>query len=158
MGAVRAARQHLEAGMRLAGEAAPTELLFDLGAALVADGASEEAIAIYERLLNLPELSTADRIAVLRQLGQASSVTGQVERTAACYESAVDLAEQEHPALAVGALLDQAFRTRCCSVPGPLYRGLIERPSWPRAAGSCRPRRRPPGARSPIAAATPRAW
>lgn len=109
VGAVGAARQHLEAGMRLAGAAAPTELLFDLGAALVADGASDEAIAIYERLLDLPELSTADRIAVLRQLGQARSVTGQVERAAACYESAVGLAEQDHPALAVGALLDQVF-------------------------------------------------
>lgn len=109
VGAVRAARQHLEAGMRLAGEAAPTELLFDVGAALVANGASEEAIAIYERLLRLPQLSTADRIAVLRALGQASFVTGHVERAAACYESAVGLAEQDHPALAVGALLDQVF-------------------------------------------------
>ncbi|MGB8995506.1 MAG: AAA family ATPase [Pseudonocardiaceae bacterium] len=108
-GAVRAARQHLEAGMKLAGEAAPAELLFDMGAALVANGRSEEAIAIYERLSNLPELSTADRIAVLRELGQASYVTGQVERAAACYESAVGLAEQDHPALAIGALLDQAF-------------------------------------------------
>jgi pentatricopeptide repeat protein len=109
VGAVRAARQHLEAGMRLAGDAAPPELLFDLGAALVAHGASEEAIAIYERLLHLPTLSTADRVAVLRELGQASFVTGQVERAAACYVSAVGLAEQDHPALAVGALLDQAF-------------------------------------------------
>jgi DNA-binding CsgD family transcriptional regulator len=109
VGAVRAARQHLEAGMRLAGEAVPMELLFDLGAALVADGTSEEAIATYERLLHLPELSTADRIAVLRQLGQARAVTGQVERATACYESAVDLAEQDHPALAVAALLDHAF-------------------------------------------------
>ncbi len=109
VGAVRAARQHLEAAMGLAGAAAPTELLFDVGAALVADGASEEAIAIYERLLDLPELSTADRIAVLRQLGEACFVTGQVERAVACYESAVDLAGQDHPALAVGALLDQAF-------------------------------------------------
>ncbi|MGH3999331.1 MAG: AAA family ATPase [Pseudonocardiaceae bacterium] len=109
MGAVRTARQHLEAGMSLAGEAAPTELLFDLGSALVADGASADAIAIYERVLHLPELSTPDRIAVLRQLGQASFIVGHVERAAACYESAVGLAEQDHPALAVGALLDQAF-------------------------------------------------
>ncbi|MGB9281243.1 MAG: hypothetical protein WCB57_14335 [Pseudonocardiaceae bacterium] len=90
--------------------AAPAELLFDMGAALVANGRSEEAIAIYERLSNLPELSTADRIAVLRELGQASYVTGQVERAAACYESAVGLAEQDHPALAVGAQAGLAER------------------------------------------------
>lgn len=117
VGAVRAARQHLEAGMRLAGEAVPTDLLFDLGAALVADGASNEAIAIYERLVHLPELSTADRVAVLCELGQVSFVTGQVERAAACYESAVALAEQEHPALAIGALLDQTFHHQILSGP-----------------------------------------
>ncbi|MGH3781767.1 MAG: ATP-binding protein [Pseudonocardiaceae bacterium] len=117
LGAVRAARHYLEAGMRLAGEAVPTELLFDLSAALAADGASEEAITVYERLLDLPELSTADRVAVLRQLGQAMFVTGQVERAAACYESAVGLAEQDHPALAVGALLDQAFHHQVLSGP-----------------------------------------
>jgi DNA-binding CsgD family transcriptional regulator/Tfp pilus assembly protein PilF len=116
-GAVQAARHHLEAGMQLAGAGAPTELLFDLGAALIANGASEEAIVIYERLLNLPELSTADRIAVLRQLGQTRFVTGQVERAAACYESAVGLAEQDHPALAVGALLDEAVHHQALSGP-----------------------------------------
>jgi tetratricopeptide (TPR) repeat protein len=109
VGAVRAARRHLADGMRLAGEAAPVELLFDFAAALVAAGANEEAIAIYERLLGLPGLSAADRIAALRELGQASFVMGQVERAAGCYESAVALAEQDHPALAVGALLDQSF-------------------------------------------------
>jgi pentatricopeptide repeat protein len=109
VGAIHAARQHLEAGMKLAGQAAPPELLFDLGAALVATGGREEAIGTYERLLGLPELPTADRVAVLRELGQASYLTGQVERAAACYESAVDLAEQNYPALAVGALLDQAY-------------------------------------------------
>lgn len=117
VGAVRAARQHLAAGLSLAGEAAPTELLFDLAAALVADGASEEAIAIYERLLHLPELPATDRIAVLRELGQASFFTGQVERAAACYDSAVALAEQEHPALAIGVLLDQAFHHEVLSGP-----------------------------------------
>ena len=108
-GAVRAARQHLTAAMELAGEAAQADLLFDLGAALVADGASGEAAIIYERLLNLPELPAADQVTILRGLGQASFITGRVERAAACYESAVELAEMDHPALAVGALLDQAF-------------------------------------------------
>lgn len=117
MGAVCAARQHLEAGMKLAGEDAPTELLSDLGVALVADGASKDAIAIYDRLLNLRELSTADRIAVLRQLGEASFITGEVERAAACYESAVSLAEQDHPPLAIGALLDQAFHDQALFGP-----------------------------------------
>ncbi|MGH3865022.1 MAG: helix-turn-helix transcriptional regulator [Pseudonocardiaceae bacterium] len=117
VGAIRTARQHLEAGMRLAGEAAPAELLFDLGTALAAGGANEEAITIYERLLHLPALSTADRIAVLRELGQASYVTGRVEHSTACYESAVALAEPEHPALAIGALLDQAFQHQTLSGP-----------------------------------------
>ena len=117
LGAVQAARHYLEAGLRLAGEAVPAELLFDLSAALAANGANEDAIAVYERLLQLPELSIADRVAVLRQLGQATFVTGQVERAAACYESAVALAEQEHPALAVGVLLDQAFHHQVLSGP-----------------------------------------
>jgi tetratricopeptide (TPR) repeat protein len=110
VGAVRAARQHLADGMRLAGETAPVDLLFDFAAALAASGASDEAITVYERLLRLPELSIADRIAALRDLGQASFVMGQVERAAGCYESAVGLAEQDHPALAVGVLLDQSFQ------------------------------------------------
>ncbi|MGH3774109.1 MAG: helix-turn-helix transcriptional regulator [Pseudonocardiaceae bacterium] len=117
VGAVRAARAHLAAGLRLAGEAAPTELLFDSAAALVADGASEEAIAICERLLHLPELSTADHIAVLRELGRASFFTGQIERAIACHESAVALAEQEHPALAIGVLLDLAIGQEILSGP-----------------------------------------
>ncbi|MGH3823479.1 MAG: hypothetical protein ACRDRA_11720, partial [Pseudonocardiaceae bacterium] len=108
-GAVRAARQHLAAGVQLAGAAAPIELLFDFGAALVSSSANDEAIAVYERLLGLPELSTTDRVAALRELGQASFIIGQVERASGCYESAVGLAEQDHPALAVEALLDQSF-------------------------------------------------
>jgi ATP/maltotriose-dependent transcriptional regulator MalT len=116
-GAVRAARQHLDNAMLLAGETASTELLFDLGAALVADGCSEEAVAVYERMLHLPELQTADRVAVLRQLGQASFFAGQVERSSACYESAADLAEQDHPVLAVGALLDLACHHLTLSGP-----------------------------------------
>jgi tetratricopeptide (TPR) repeat protein len=110
LGAVHAARQHLAAGIRLAGETAPPALLFDFSAALVAGGGHDEAIAIYERLLGLPELSTAERITALSELGQASFLVGQVERAAACAESAVGLAEQDHPALAVGALLDQSFQ------------------------------------------------
>jgi DNA-binding CsgD family transcriptional regulator len=109
VGAVRAARRHLEAAISLAGVAAPTDALFDLGAALLADGASEEAISVYTRLLDSPQLSTAERVAVLRQLGEATSVTGAVERALASYEAAVDLAEQDHPALAVGAMLDLVF-------------------------------------------------
>jgi tetratricopeptide (TPR) repeat protein len=109
VGAVRAARQHLESAISLAGKAVPTELLFDLGAALVADGSSENAITVFERLLDRSELSTTDRIAALRQLGEARSLTGYVEEAVACYEAAVDLAERDHPALAVGALLDQVF-------------------------------------------------
>jgi DNA-binding CsgD family transcriptional regulator len=117
VGAVRAARHYLEAGIRLAGEPAPPGLLFDLGAVLVADGASEDAVAVYEQLVGFPQLSTADRIAVLRQLGHALFITGRIERAAACCESAAGLAEQDHPALAVGALLDQALHYRTHSGP-----------------------------------------
>jgi hypothetical protein len=56
-------------------------MLFDVGAARVADGASEEAMAVYERMLRLPE---ADRVAVLRHLGQVSFFIGQVDRSGAC--------------------------------------------------------------------------
>lgn len=109
LGAVRAARQRLAAAMRLAGEGASVELLFDFGAALVAGGANDEAVAVYERVLAVPGLPTADRIAALRELGQVSLIIGQVERAAGCSESAVELAGQDHPALAVAALLDQSF-------------------------------------------------
>lgn len=109
VGAVRAARAHLEAAIKLAGKLVPLDVLFDLGAALVADGASQQAISVYEQLVDLPQLTTADRIAVLRQLGEARTTIGQVERATACYEAAVDLAEHDHPALAVGALLDLVF-------------------------------------------------
>jgi tetratricopeptide (TPR) repeat protein len=145
VGAVRAARQHLESAINLAGKVVPTELLFDLGAALVADGASGEAITVYERLLDRSELSTTDRIAALRQLGEVRTLTGHVEAAAACYEAAIDLAERDHPALAVGVLLDLVSSTRCCSVPEPLCRGLSELPSWLPHLGLCRPRRRHPG-------------
>jgi predicted ATPase len=47
VGAVRTARQHLETGLELAGAAVGAELLFDLGAALAADGAGEKAVATY---------------------------------------------------------------------------------------------------------------
>ena len=117
VGAVRSARHYLEAGIRLSGEPAPTGLLLDLGAALVADGASKEAIAVYEQLLCFPELSTADRIAVLRQLGHALFIIGQFERAAACCESAAGMAEADYPELAVGALLDQAFHHQTTSGP-----------------------------------------
>lgn len=116
-GAVRAARAHLDNAMRLAGQTASTEMQFDLGAALVADGAAEEAMAVYERMLQLPELTTAHRVAVLRHLGQVSFFAGQVNRSTAFYETAVDLAERDHPALAVGALLDQACHQ--LTVAGP---------------------------------------
>ena len=109
VGAVRAACQHLADGMRLAGQAAPPELSFDFAAALAAGGVTGEAIAVYERLSGSPDLPMADRIAALRELGQASFFMGHVERAAGCFESAVGLAEQDHPALAVGALLDQSF-------------------------------------------------
>jgi DNA-binding CsgD family transcriptional regulator len=115
-GAVQAARQHLEAGRGLAGADVPPGLLFDLGAALVASGASEEAIGVYEQLL-CAELPITDRIAALSQLGQAAFLTGQVERAAACSESAAALAEQDHPELAVGALLDQALQHQAHSGP-----------------------------------------
>ncbi len=108
-GAVRAARARLDAGIRLAGETVPPDLLLDFAAALVADGASQEAISLYERLVDLPDLSATDRIAVLRQLGEARTSIGQVEQAAACYEAAVGLAEPNYPALAVGALLDLVF-------------------------------------------------
>lgn len=116
-GAVRAARYYLEAGIRLADEPAPAGLLFDRGAALIADGASEDAVAVYEQLLGFPELSTADRVAVWHQLGHALFIIGWIERAAACCESAAGLAEQDHPELAVGALLDQALHYRAISGP-----------------------------------------
>jgi DNA-binding CsgD family transcriptional regulator len=111
MGAVRAARRHLEAGVALAGTSVSPELLLDLGAALMADGAGEAAVAVYKRLLQHPLLSEGSRVTALRQLGRVAFSNAQVERAARWFEAAIDLVARDHPDLAIGALLDQAIQT-----------------------------------------------
>jgi len=108
-GAVRTARRHLEAASELAGDAATPDLLLDLGRALIADGAAQAAIGVYERLLLRPDLAEATRITALGQLARAAFIGGQVELAETCFETAVGLAEESHRDLALQALLDHAF-------------------------------------------------
>lgn len=111
VGAVRAARRHLEAGVDLADDGAPANLLLDLGAALMADGAVEAAVSVHERLLRHPSLSEPARIAALRQLGRAAFNTGDLVGAGRWFEAAVRLTSDDHPELALAALLDQSFLT-----------------------------------------------
>lgn len=144
-GAVRTARRHLEAACELAGDSATTQLLLDLGRALVADGAAQAAIAVHRRLLVRPDLDEATRITALGQLARAAFTSGQVELAESCFESAVGLAEEAHRDLALHALLDHAF-FRLVDGPGPPLL-LLERARRLAAAAS-----------APLAASAEAAW
>jgi tetratricopeptide (TPR) repeat protein len=108
-GAVRTARRHLEAAGDLAGDAATPELLMDLGKVLVADGATQLAIEVNQKLLLRSGLDETTRITALGQLARAAFTGGQLDFAANCVETAVGLAEDSHRELAFRTLLDHAF-------------------------------------------------
>lgn len=109
-GAVRAACRYLQAGAQLAGDDAPAELLADLGQALLADGANEAGIAVYQRLLHHPALPTPVVLTACRQLGRAAFHIGRVEQADRWFDAAVH-ASDDQPQLALGALLDRVLLT-----------------------------------------------
>lgn len=117
-GAVKTARRHLEAAAGLAGDAASDELLVDLARALLADGASRQAVEVCERALHLERSSTATQASAVGLLGRARFHTGDVGRAGACFAAAVRLTEGDRPDLALGALLDQTFLTWAHLGPG----------------------------------------
>jgi DNA-binding CsgD family transcriptional regulator len=107
-GAVGAARRHLQAAVDLAGPAAPAELVFDLGRALIAGGDHGAGVARYEDLLSRADLPSETRLAILGQLSQARLYAGRIAEAEAAMEEAQRLAGPGRRDLAAGAMVDHA--------------------------------------------------
>ena len=93
VGAVGAARRHLEAAIDLAGSTAPAELVFDLGRALIASPGDHQAgVARYQELLARADLPGDLRLAVLVQLSHAHMAAGLITEAETVLDEAVRLA------------------------------------------------------------------
>jgi len=115
-GAVRAARRHFEVAVELAGESPPGELLLELAAASLADGATEDAIGLDERVLGTPSLPDAIRATALSHLGRSAFVAGHLQRASVAFEAVARLSHVDRD-LRVSAMLDYAFWTWACMGP-----------------------------------------
>jgi DNA-binding CsgD family transcriptional regulator len=107
-GAVAAARRHLQAAVDLAGTAAPAELVFDLGRALIAAGDHPAGTARYKELLTRADLPGDLRLAVLVQLSHAVLAAGQPAEAGTALAEVLRLAGPGQRDLAAGALADHA--------------------------------------------------
>jgi DNA-binding CsgD family transcriptional regulator len=107
-GALGAARRHLQAAVDLASPPAPTELVFDLGRALIAGGDHAAGVARYEELLARAGLPGERRLAILGQLSQARMYAGQIAEAEAAMEEAQRLAGPDRRDLTAGAMVDHA--------------------------------------------------
>jgi DNA-binding CsgD family transcriptional regulator len=116
-GALENAARYLRAAAGLAGGRAGVDLLTELGNTLLAAGRPAEAVPVYERLLEHPELPADTRVAALRMLARAYSATGAYNTADARFEQAVELAADTQPAAAIDALLDQAVMSRITAGP-----------------------------------------
>lgn len=96
--------------MDLAGKAAPPELIFDMGQALMADGDHPAAAALYEELLVHPDIGGGTRLATLRQLSRATFHSGQFSVAEAWLEEAVRAAGPGRPDQAAGALINHGLQ------------------------------------------------
>ena len=92
VGAVGAARRHLEAAIDLAGPVAPAELVLDLGRALIASGDHQAGVARYQELLVRTDLPGDLRFAVLVQLSHAHMAAGLITEAETVLDEAVRLA------------------------------------------------------------------
>jgi len=115
-GAVRAARRHFEVAVELAGESPPGELLLELAAASLADGATEDAIGLDERVLGTPSLPDVIRATALSHLGRSAFVAGHLQRASVAFEAVARLSHVDRD-LRVSAMLDYAFWTWACMGP-----------------------------------------
>jgi DNA-binding CsgD family transcriptional regulator len=107
-GAVGAARRHLEAAASMAGPAAPAELVFDLGRALIASGDHPAGIARYQQLLARADLPGDLRLAVLVKLSHAHMSAGLITEAEAVLDEAVRLAGPGQRDEAAAAMVDHA--------------------------------------------------
>jgi DNA-binding CsgD family transcriptional regulator len=110
-GAVGAARRHLEAAVDLAGpaaSAAPAELVFDLGRALIASGDHQAGVARYQELLARADVPGDLRLAVLVRLSHAHMSAGLITEAETILDEAVRLAGPGQRDVAAGAMVDHA--------------------------------------------------
>ena len=110
-GAVRAAGRHLRAAVRLAGDDATADLRIDLARALLADGASQDAAAVLDRLLTTPELPEQTRLQAQLLRGQAAFNTGATRQAGGLFDAVARTAGTDHPDVAVRALLAHALQS-----------------------------------------------
>ena len=145
-GAVGAARRHLEAAVDLAGPAAPAELVFDLGRALIASGDHPAGIAHYQELLARADLPGDLRLAVLVQLSHAQMSAGLIAEAETVLDEAVRLAGPGRRDLAAAAMVDHAAQ-------------VLVTYGWKRAAPlAARARELAAGASAPVRAAAAGIW
>jgi DNA-binding CsgD family transcriptional regulator len=145
-GAVGAARRHLEAAVDLAGLAAPAELVFDLGRALIASGDHQAGVARYQELLARADLPGDLRLAVLVQLSHAHMAAGLITEAETALNEVVGLAGPEQCDLAAAAMVDHAAQ-------------VLVTYGWKRAAPlAIRARELAAGASTPVRAAAAGVW
>ncbi len=146
VGAVGAARRHLEAAIDLAGSAEPAELVFDLGRALIASGDHQAGVARYQELLARDDLPGDLRLAVLVQLSHAHMAVGLITEAETVLDEAVRLAGPEQRDLAVTAMVDHAAQ-------------VLVTYGWKRAAPlATSARELAAGASTPVRAAAAEVW
>lgn len=120
-GAVAVAVRHLEAAVRFRGDRVDGAVLMALAEALLGSGRMDDAAAACERALTESDLPWAERIAVLRMLGRAHLMKGEVEPGARALAGAVDTALEHDPVLAVQPLLDRSLSAWLTGGPEGAY-------------------------------------
>jgi len=144
-GAVGAARRHLEAAVDLAGPAAPAELVFDLGRALIASGDHQAGVVRYQELLARADLPADLRLAVLVQLSHAHMAAGLITEAETALDEVVRLAGPGQRDMAA-AMVDHAAQ-------------VLVTYGWKRAASlATRARELAAGASIPVRAAAAGVW
>ncbi|MEO7194901.1 MAG: AAA family ATPase [Pseudonocardiaceae bacterium] len=108
-GAPALATRHLQAATHAAGSRAGADLLLALAESLLVGGRPGEAIPVCYRLRGEQELTSAQRVKVLRMLGRAFSFTGAHHDSAICFAQGAELAEADDPAVTIEVLLDSAL-------------------------------------------------
>jgi len=108
-GAIARAKQRLLAAVELAGSRAAPDLLMDLGEVQLDSGEGKAAIATFQRLLAIPDLTDQLRSVAQRMLGRALFIRGEVREAGDAFRLAVTSALPSDRSEAVRALLDEAF-------------------------------------------------
>ena len=108
-GAIARAKQRLLAAADVAGAQAAPELLMDLGEVLLASGNGRRAVAMFRRVLAIPDLTEHLRTVSQRMLGRALFIRGAVQEAREAFRGAVVSALPSDESEAAWALLDEAF-------------------------------------------------